>query len=48
MTTNFRYQIGENLPQSATRLPSFAFHNGWKDGKADGRINIPWCPLYIA
>jgi len=33
MATNFRHQIGDT--------PSFsglAFHNGWQDGKAHGRI----------
>ena len=34
MATNFRLEIGD--------APSFlglAFHNGWQDGKADGRVN---------
>jgi len=33
MATNFRHEIGDT--------PSFlalAFHNGWQDGKADGRV----------
>jgi len=38
MATNFRREIGRNRQLTLSFL-GFAFHNGWQDGKADGRVN---------
>jgi len=37
MATNFRREIGRNRRHAF--LPGTQFHNGWQDGKADGRVN---------
>jgi len=38
MATNFMREIGLNR-RHAFLLQGLAFHNGWQDGKADGRVN---------
>jgi len=37
MATNCRREI--NRIGDMPSLSGFSFHNGWQDGKADGRIN---------
>jgi len=39
MATNFRRQIVEIGEKSS--FLGLAFHNGWQDGKADGRVDTP-------